>query len=119
MKTIIAGSRGITCPYVVGRAVEKSGFAVTEVVCGMARGVDTLGRIWAQYYAIPVSEFEPDWDYHGKKAGFVRNQEMADYADALIAIWDGVSRGTRDMIDRAQKKGIKVYVYRTDYAQGH
>lgn len=119
MKTIIAGSRGITCPFVVDKAVKLSGFDVTEVVCGGARGVDRLGWQWAVFNYKLIKSFIPDWDGKGKGAGLARNQDMADYADALIAIWDGASRGTRDMIDRAQKKGIKVYVYRTDYAQGH
>ncbi len=114
MKTIIAGSRTITCPFVVDKAVKLSGIPIHKVICGGARGVDHLGNIWAGINKIPVIHFRPDWDTYGKSAGFIRNQEMADYADALIAVWDGVSRGTKDMIDRAQKKVLKVYVYRTD-----
>lgn len=111
MKTIIAGSRGIVSPYVVAEAVRKSGFTVTEVVSGTARGVDQLGEHWAQRQRIPVKPFPADWDRHGRAAGYVRNQQMAQYADALIAIWDGVSRGTKHMIDIAKDKGLKVFVY--------
>lgn len=113
MKVIIAGSRSITCLGIVPRVVKESGFDVTEVVCGMARGVDTLGKLWAEFNHIPVAEFPADWDYHGKKAGFVRNSEMADYADALIAIWDGQSKGTAHMIDRALEKGLKIHIHNT------
>lgn len=86
---------------------------VTEVVSGGAYGVDMLGAKFAKDCGLPVKFFYPDWDGLGKRAGFVRNQEMADYADALIAVWDGQSRGTKDMIDRALKKGLKVFVYNT------
>ena len=111
MKTIIAGSRDITELHLVEDAIWNSDFLISEVVCGGARGVDRLGWEWAVAHRKPVRSFIPDWDGKGKGAGFARNQEMADYADALIAVWDGVSRGTKDMIDRAQKKGLKVYIY--------
>lgn len=114
MKVIIAGSRSISDPKLIEEAIKQSGFDITEVVCGMARGVDILGKVWADRNSIPVSNFEPDWDYHGLKAGFIRNQEMADYADGLIAVWDGISRGTKDMIDRATKKGLKVFIHFTN-----
>lgn len=114
MKTIIAGSRSITCPFVVAKCVEQSGFLITEVVCGGARGVDRLGYEWAARNGIRVKSIIPDWDGRGRGAGLARNQDMADYADALIAIWDGESRGTKDMIDRANKKGLKIYIYQTN-----
>lgn len=113
MKTIIAGSRdGFTYSDVV-RALADCGFVkdITEVVSGGARGVDRFGEEWAKYNEVPVKQFIPDWDGLGKKAGHVRNREMGDYADALVALWDGVSKGTKGMIDYAQKKGLKVHVY--------
>lgn len=116
MKTIIAGSRdGFTYNDVV-KAVADSGFVmdITEVVSGGARGVDRFGETWAAYNDVPVKQFIPDWDGLGKKAGHVRNREMGDYADALIALWDGDSKGTAGMIDYAQKKGLKVFVYRKE-----
>ncbi|MOA29428.1 hypothetical protein D3C78_1504400 [compost metagenome] len=58
-----------------------------------------------------VKRFIPDWDGLGKKAGHVRNREMGDYADALVALWDGTSKGTAGMVEYAKKKGLKVYVY--------
>lgn len=86
----------------VKAAIKASKFAITEVVSGGAKGVDSLGEVWAHSMGVPVKVFPADWDKHGKKAGFVRNAEMAEYADALIAVWDGQSRGTYDMIRKAE-----------------
>lgn len=99
MKVIIAGSRSIRALGFVERAVRESGFAITEVVCGGARGADELGKRWAADRGIPVSLFPADWDQYGRKAGHIRNFAMGEYADALVAIWDGRSRGTKSMID--------------------
>lgn len=118
MKVIIAGGREITDYKTVSDGIiealrEWGRPAVTEVVSGKARGVDTLGERWANNHGIRVKPFPADWGQYGKVAGFMRNQQMADYADALIAIWDGQSRGTKDMIDRAKAGGLLVYVYET------
>lgn len=113
MKTIIAGSREVTDPAIVTEAVKASGFTISEVVSGRARGVDRLGEEWARSNNIQISPFEPKWSIHGKAAGPIRNREMAEYADALIAIWDGSSRGTRNMIETAKELGLKVYVHAT------
>lgn len=112
MKTIIAGSRSIGDLATVLRAVNEAGWTITEVVCGGARGVDTLGELWAHRAGVPVRRFPADWDKHGKAAGPIRNGEMADYAEALIAIWDGVSPGTWNMIQQGRRRGLKVFVYR-------
>lgn len=100
MRIIIAGSRSINDMSVVENAIKDSEFQITEVVCGMARGVDRLGAMWARRYAIPVAKFPANWDRWGRGAGFIRNQKMAEYSDGLIAIWDGKSKGTNDMIHR-------------------
>jgi hypothetical protein len=114
MKTIIAGSRGIDDLTIVNDAVQCSGFTITEVVSGTARGVDRLGEEWANINEKPIKRFPAKWDTHGKSAGVIRNVEMARYAEALIAIWDGESRGTKHMIDVARQKGLQVYVYIKD-----
>jgi hypothetical protein len=110
VKTIIAGSRDIKDYDLVLEAIEESGFEITEVVCGKARGVDTLGERWANESGIPVAEFPADYGKHGKAAGPIRNREMSNYAEALIAIHDGISPGTKNMIEEAKKRGLKVYV---------
>lgn len=111
MKTIIAGSRAITSYYLVDEAIRFSGFDITEVVSGGARGVDHLGEVWASRHNKPIKIFPANWNVLGKKAGFRRNIQMADYADALVAVWDGMSRGTAHMIGVARARGLKVFVW--------
>ena len=106
MKVIIAGSRNIHANSLVAEAVRRSGYNITEVVCGMGLGVDQLGYRWAQHNNIPIKEFPADWKAHGKAAGPIRNRKMAEYGDAAVIVWDGESTGTRNMIDemiRAKK----------------
>lgn len=110
MKVIIAGSRNITDCRLVSVAVRQAGFLITEIISGGARGIDTFGEEYANEMSIPVKRFIPDWAKYGKSAGILRNVEMAEYAEALIAIWDRKSRGTKHMIETATKKGLKIFV---------
>lgn len=119
MKVIVAGSRSIGGNRKDTDVVEKamfhdSPFEITELVHGGARGVDSIA---ANLFAMREESnenctmFEPDYDEHSSKvAPIVRNAEMADYADALIAVWDGESNGTRDMIEKALDRGLDTYV---------
>lgn len=111
MKTIIAGSRGVTSKIEVFKAIVESGFHITEVVSGRARGVDRIGEEFALERRIPLKLFPADWDGLGRAAGHIRNAQMAYYADALIAIWDGASKGTANMIHLASRRGLQVYVH--------
>lgn len=111
MKTIIAGGRDFNDYSYLEDVMNMCPFVVTEIVCGKARGADTLGEKWGKSKDIPVKYFIPDWNGLGKKAGYVRNRDMGDYADALVAFWDGKSKGTKGMIDYATKKGLKVTVF--------
>lgn len=116
MKIIIAGSRNITNSKVVEAAIQKSGWLDkhTEIVSGMARGVDQIAVRFAQKHGYELYQFPADWKKYGISAGPIRNCEMAEFADALIAVWDGRSVGTKNMIDVAQRKGLKCFIYRTD-----
>lgn len=112
MKTIIAGPRTIFDYATVVAAVHASGFTITEVVSGKALGVDILGERYAILHDIPIKPFPAKWKKYGKyEAGFIRNEEMAQYADALIAVWDGQSSGTKHMIYTARFKNLKVFVF--------
>lgn len=117
MKTIIAGSRKIRDYDVVLRAIESCPFKslITEVVSGTANGVDSLGERYANEHGIPIQRFPAIWENedgtHNPAAGHQRNAWMASYADALIAIWDGVSGGTKNMIKEAKVRGLEVHIY--------
>lgn len=74
-----------------------------EIVSGGARGVDDEAHRMADLQRIKYTEFPADWETHGKSAGFIRNQQIVEYADRVVAFWDGESRGTRDTIERALK----------------
>lgn len=84
------------------------------IVSGTARGADQLGERYAAERGYQVERFPADWKNDGKAAGPIRNAQMAAYADALVVFWDGRSRGTRDMIERAEKRGLPVRVILID-----
>ncbi len=111
MRTIIAGSRGITDIDDVSKAISASGFQISTVISGTARGVDRLGEEWAVLMTIDIERYPAEWDKYGKSAGYRRNELMATKADALIAVWDGESRGTKHMIEVAKQYDLKVYVH--------
>jgi len=81
-----------------------------EIVCGLARGADLLGKKYAESRGYSVKEFPAEWDKLGKSAGIIRNIQMRDYADALICFWDGKSTGTGHMIKAAEAKGMKIRI---------
>jgi hypothetical protein len=112
MRTIIAGSRGCTDYYTLLIALGKCGWTPTVVISGTARGADQLGEQWAKEHNVPLELFPADWEKHGKAAGYLRNVKMAEHAEALLAIWDGTSKGTRHMIDIANKQGLRMYVHK-------
>lgn len=112
MKLIIAGSRGFNnYAFMEQRLRDRVRIEITEVVSGGARGADRLGEKWARLQGIPIKRFLPDWDGLGRVAGFRRNDEMAEYADALAAFWDGQSWGTRQMIDAMLKLKKPAYIF--------
>lgn len=129
MRTIIAGSRNITDYRLLLNAVEESGFSITEVVSGKAKGVDKLGERYALEHVIPIAEFPAKWNEiddtsiirytkwgapYNALAGIQRNELMSQNADAAIILWDGKSSGTKDMLKRAKSQGLKVYLKYTD-----
>jgi len=113
MKIIIAGSRTIYSTALVRLAMRESGFEITEIVSGAARGIDQAAIDVAAIDGIPLTIFLADWDKFGKAAGNLRNGEMADYGDGLIAVWDGESTGTGNMITHMGARGKPSHVART------
>lgn len=110
MKVVIAGSRSITDYKIVSGAIELSGFDITLLISGTAKGVDKLGEQFAQNHGIPIKQFPANWTKFGKAAGFYRNWDMAEYCDAGIIIWDGRSNGTLQMINCLKKRNKPYYL---------
>lgn len=117
MKLIIAGSRdycltvGFIDELLMENNLDELLTDVTEVVSGGANGVDKSGESWADDRDIPIRIFKPDWNMHGKAAGPIRNREMAEYADALLLIWDGKSRGSASMKREMRKLDKPIYEF--------
>jgi len=113
MKVIVAGSRGFNDYELLKKKLDHvlSKRSVVEIISGTARGVDQLGERYAKEKDFPCSRYPADWNTHGKSAGYLRNVQMADIADALVAFWDEHSPGTKHMIDIAKRKGLVVRVY--------
>lgn len=112
MKVILAGSRNCTDYDTLVKAIAETAWCITEVVSGGARGLDTLGERWAAEHQVPVKRFPADWSKHKLAAGPIRNRQMAEYGDALIAVWDGKSAGTKSMISLAKAAKLKIHVHR-------
>lgn len=112
-KVIIAGGRTFNNYQIVENTMNELTIEIEEIVCGSARGADTLGEQWAKNHNIPIKYFIPEWEVYGKYAGIKRNHDMGDYADYLVAFWDGESRGTKDMINYMKRKNKhgKVIMY--------
>ena len=110
MKVIVAGTRTFDSASFTGLvawALNSVDWPVEEIVSGAASGIDAAGENWAKLNRVPVKMFVPHWE-EGRKAGPLRNEEMAKYADALILVWDGHSAGSADMRDRARRHGLPV-----------
>ncbi len=111
MKVIIAGGRDFTNYDILKQfcdnIITDSNF---EIVSGNAKGADKLGEQYAKEKNLKITLFPANWDKYGKSAGMIRNKEMADYADMLIAFWDQESRGTKNMIDTAKKLNLIVNI---------
>jgi glycerophosphoryl diester phosphodiesterase len=112
-RVIIAGGRDFDdfrflCKKCMAKLQNK---ADVTIVSGTANGADKLGEKFANFMGYEIKQFPANWDEFGKRAGYLRNKEMAEYADALIVFWDGKSKGTKHMIDLAKEKNLKVVVY--------
>ena len=114
-KIVIAGSRTFDdydllvkiCDYYLQNVKDTMNIIV---VSGKAKGADELGEKYAKERGYKVESRPANWDKYGKSAGYIRNEEMAKISNALIAFWDGKSRGTNHMINLARKYKLKVVV---------
>lgn len=83
-----------------------------EIVSGKAQGADTLGERYARENSYPVKEFYAQWNQYGKRAGYLRNKDMAEYATHCVCFWDGESKGTEHMIQLAKEYNLPIRVIR-------
>lgn len=118
IRVIVAGSRDFNDFSLVEKSLmmyfkeNKLHRADIEIISGTARGADRLGEIFANKYGLKLTKFPADWNKYGKSAGYIRNEQMAKYAikenGLLFAFWNGTSRGTKHMIDLANKYNLNI-----------
>lgn len=116
-KVIVAGSRTFNDYLLLEEKLDKilaNKLPDVEIVSGTAYGADKQGELYANKNKLPIKRFPADWNTYGKKAGYLRNLEMAKYADACVVFWDGTSRGTKLMIDLANKYNLPLRIIRYD-----
>lgn len=114
MKTIIAGGREFDDYELMTISLSDLPWTITEVVSGTARGADQFGELFAMDHDIPITRFPADWDKYGKSAGPLRNEEMAEYAEACVCFWNGSTHrsGTYHMINFAKERKLLLEVIR-------
>lgn len=106
MKVAVIGSRGLKVDSIKKYLPEN----VSEIVSGGAVGVDTCARRYALEENIKLTEFFPDYKRFGKYAPLERNKKIVEYADVVLAFWDGISKGTLFVINECKKKNVPVQV---------
>lgn len=108
MKVIVAGGRDFRDYDLLKSVLDqyKEIFPDIEIVSGKAKGADSLGEKWAIENKIHVYSFPANWDKFGKSAGYMRNEQMAKFADQSICFWDQKSKGTKHMINLCKKNGL-------------
>lgn len=107
MKVAVIGSRGLSVTD-LGRYLPEN---TTEIVSGGARGVVTSAREYALSHGIKLTEFLPEYTRFGRSAPLKRNITIIEYADIVLAFWDGKSRGTKFVIDNCRRLGVEVRIY--------
>lgn len=106
MKIAVIGSRGLK----VNDLGKYLPVGVTEIVSGGAKGIDTCAREYALANGLKLTEFLPEYEKYGRGAPLKRNLQIIDYADEVLAFWDGRSRGTKYVIEQCKKRNKKVTV---------
>jgi hypothetical protein len=111
MKTAIIGSRGFTDYNFFSKVIDVYREDISLIISGGARGTDKMAEQYADEHNIPKRILKPDWDWFGKKAGMIRNQDIIKGSEFVIAFWDGTSKGTENAITLAKrfKKQLEIY----------
>lgn len=109
MRVAVVGSRSVGVRD-YERMCMAMPFGVTEIVSGGARGADQLGKDYALAYGLKYTEFRPQYKLLGRAAPLARNSQIVDYADFVIALWDGKSRGTANVIRLCEETGTELKI---------
>lgn len=111
MKIAIVGSRNFTDMALLESTMRKHFLNEKfTVVSGGAKGADKLAEFFCEKNNIDIEIIYPDWQKFGKAAGIIRNQKIVELADVVVAFWDGETKGTKNTIDSAIKKGSETIV---------
>ena len=113
MRTIVAGSRGLKDYGLVESAMARIHWKPSLIISGHANGIDSLGERWAKEHGVPLELYPALWHKWGRSAGYKRNEIMAKRAQALVALWDGSSLGTKHMLDIAER--YKLVIWKENY----
>jgi hypothetical protein len=122
-KLIVAGGRDFNNMLLMDTFIMKYVKSLPDdqsvsIVSGMAKGADRLAFEWAKAQNCKCYEMPADWNTHGRRAGFLRNNDMANVSQGLLAFHDGVSKGTQHMIAIARNKNLNVRVIQYDQSTG-
>jgi predicted Rossmann fold nucleotide-binding protein DprA/Smf involved in DNA uptake len=109
MKAAVIGSRTFDSYQFMEQILRF--YDITLIISGGAKGADACAKQYAHSNGISYREYLPDWDQYGKRAGFLRNRQIVNDAEIVIAFWDSVSKGTKNSVDIANDMGKEVYIY--------
>ena len=112
MKVAVIGSRNLMVQD-LGQYLPRE---TTEIVSGGAKGIDACARAYAKANSIKLTEFLPEYEKYGRSAPLKRNIQIIDYADEVLAFWDGSSKGTNFVIQTCRKRQKKIRRYKDDYS---
>lgn len=113
MKVAVIGSRGL----LVNDLQKYLPPDTTEIVSGGAKGIDSCAEIFAKQNGIPIKIFLPEYEKYGKSAPLKRNIQIIDYADTVLAFWDGISHGTKFSIEKCYENGKPIKVFKVNKNQ--
>ena len=115
MKVAVIGSRGFNDYELVVKTLSK--MTITLLVSGGAKGADSLGEQYAIENNIETKIFLPDWEKHKRAAGMIRNTDIINESEVVVAFWDGESKGTLDSINKAKKLNKKLIIINYELTQ--